>query len=202
MDELLQPPGTRPGQRYYEKRIDAYYEQMSPDVALDAARWPVLWGAPQTFGQALDILKNDYLAVRRVHLYETHGPGNGGVIPAPQPDTARVVFGDLESDPASGDQSEEYLTLVNPNDYAVDVSGWQVARDVEYTVQPGVVIPAGGTLYLSPDVVAFRSRTTSPMGDESLFVQGNYRGRLSNTWGVLRLYDRRSRLVATKVFVN
>jgi hypothetical protein len=202
MDELLQPPGTPPSELRYERRIDAYYEQMLSDVTLDADRWPVLWGTPQTFAQALDILKNDYLAVRRVHLYETHGPGNGGVIPAPQPATARVFFGDLEPDPASGNQSEEYFTLVNPNDYAVDISGWQIAQDVEYTIQPGVVIPAGGTLYLSPDVVAFRNRATSPTGDESHFVQGNYRGRLSNTWGVLRLYDHRNRLVATKVFFD
>ena len=54
----------------------------------------------------------------------------------------------------------------------------------------------------SPDVVAFRSRAESPAGDEGLFVQGNYRGRLSNTWGVLRLYDHRNRPVATKVFFD
>jgi hypothetical protein len=202
MDEFLQPPGTHPSQRYYERRIDAYGEQMLPDVTLDAARWPTLWGAPQTFIQALDILKNDYLAVRRVHLYETHGPVNGGVIPGPQFSTARIHFGDLDPDPASGDQSEEYFTLVNPNDYAVDVSGWKIAQDVEYTLQPGVVIPAGGTLFLSPDVVAFRDRTTSPTGGEGHFVQGNYGGRLSNTWGVLRLYNRSNRLVATKVFFD
>jgi hypothetical protein len=202
MDELLQPPGTDYTKLYYERRIDAYYEQMLPDVALDAGRWPVLWGTPQTFAQALDALKNDYLAVRRVHLYETHGPGNGGIIPASQPVTARVVFGDLEADPASGDQSEEYFTLVNPNDYAVDISGWQIAQDVEYTIRPGVVIPAGGTLYLSPDVVAFRNRAASPTGDEGHFVQGNYRGRLSNAWGVLGLYNDRNRLVAAKVFFD
>jgi hypothetical protein len=202
MDELLQPPGTLPSQLSYERRIDAYYEQMLPDVTLDAARWPVFWGVPQTFAQALDVLKNDYLAVRRAHLYETHGPGNGGPIPAPQPATARVFFGDLQPDPASSNQSEEYFTLVNPSDHAVDVSGWQIARDVEYTIQPGVVIPARGTLYLSPDVVAFRNRAASPTGDEGHFVQGNYRGRLSNTWGVLRLYNHRNRLVATKVFFD
>jgi hypothetical protein len=202
MDEFLQPPDTHPSQLYYEQRIDAYYAQMVSDVTLDAARWPVVWGTPQTFAQAIDVIKDSYLAVRRAHLYETHGPSNGGVIPGPQPVTARISFGDLDPDPASGDQSEEYLALVNPNDYAVDVSGWSIAQDVEYTLQPGVVIPAGGVLYLSPDVSAFRRRAASPTGGEGHFVQGNYRGRLSNTWGVLRLYSHHNRLVATKVFFS
>jgi D-serine deaminase-like pyridoxal phosphate-dependent protein len=113
-----------------------------------------------------------------------------------------VLFGDLEPDPASGDQDQEYFTLVNPNDYAVDISGWKVVYDVEHTFQPGVVIPAGGMLYVSPDVTAFRGRERSPTGGQGLLVQGNYRGRLSNRWGTLRLYNADDRLVSTKVFFN
>jgi len=202
MDEFLQPPGTPPAKRYYEQRIDALFAQMLPDVALDADRWKVVWGTPQTFAQAIDILKNDYLAVRRVHLYDTHGPGNGGVIPGPQPATARVYFGPIEPDPASGNQDEEYFALVNYNNYAVDISGWKIVHDVEHTFQPGVVIPAGETLYVSPDVVAFRNRAVSPTGGESHLVQGNYGGRLSNRWGVLRLYNADDRLVSSRVFFN
>ena len=107
----------------------------------------------------------------------------------------------MEPNPASGNQDEEYLTLVNPNDTAVDLSGWRIAYDVEHTFAPGVVLPAGGTLYLSPDVTAFRQRALSPTGGEGHFVQGNYRGQLSNRWGVRALYDAGGRLVARKTFV-
>jgi hypothetical protein len=202
MDEYLQPPGTPPDRRHFETRIDALYTQMLADVIRDARRWPVVWGAPQTFEQALNILQVEYLEARRVHLYETHGPSNQGVVPDAQPPRTRVEFGPLEPDPASGDQDKEYLTLTNPNDFAVDLSGWRIAHDIEYTFQPGVVLPAGEMLYLSPDVVAFRGRATSPTGGEGCFVQGNYRGRLSNRWGLLVLYDTDGRAAARKLFFS
>jgi len=173
---------------------------MAPDVVLDAQRWPLEWGAPQSFDQALEIIKSDYLAARRVHLYETHGAAGSGLVPQAQPARTEVRFGDLDPDPVSGNQREEYLTLVNHGNEAVDVSGWQVVYDVEYTMSPGVVIPAGGTLYLSPDVNAFRARDQDPRAQEGHFVQGNYRGRLSNTWGVIKLYNAQGRLVSLKVF--
>ena len=113
-----------------------------------------------------------------------------------------MTFGPLEADPASGDQDQEYLTLVNSGEVAVDLSGWTITHDVEYTFQPGVVIPAGGILYLSPDVVAFRQRATSPTGAEGRFVQGNYRGRLSNRWGLLTLSDTDGRTVARRLLFS
>ena len=43
----------------------------------------------------------------------------------------------------------------------------------------GVVIPSNSTLYLSPNVNAFRTRATGPRRGQGLFVQGNYDRRLS-----------------------
>jgi hypothetical protein len=200
MDLFLQSPDTPAADLQFERRIDQLVAQMAPDVALDAERWEMSWGEAQTFAQATDIIKADYLPARRRHLYETHGPGGGGIIPPAQAGRTHVRFGEVEFDPISGDQDEEYFALVNGGDSAVDISGWSVVYDVEITFRPGVVIPAGGTLYISPDVAAFRERDRSPTGGEGHFVQGNYRGRLSNTWGVLKLYDAGSRLTALKVF--
>jgi hypothetical protein len=200
MDELLQSPATPAVDLRYEQRIDELFSQMESDVALDAAAWPVDWGEPQTFAGAVDILKTDYLAARRVCLYDHYGPGEVGLIPAAQPATTTIDFGLVVFSPVSGNQDEEYFTLVNPNDYAVDVSGWTISGDVEYVFQPGVVIPAGGTLYVSPDVVAFRSRATSPTGGESHLVQGDYDGWLSNGGGVLELYNADGILVGSTTF--
>jgi len=209
MDRFLQPPGTPPHKLYYERRISALYAQMQQDVLLDAQRWPVNWGEPQTFEHALEVLKQEYLAARRVHLYETHGPGiDAGVEPAstevPGPQAARpqMAFGALEANPASGNQDQEYLTLVNEGEVAVDLSGWTLSGDIQYTFRPGVVLPAGATLYLTPDTTAFRGRATSPTGGEGHFVQGNYRGNLSNRWGVLTLSSAQGQVVARKLFFS
>jgi hypothetical protein len=58
-----------------------------------------------------------------------------------------------------------------------------------YTFQPGVVVAAGGSLYVSPRVSAFRARSVSPRSNEYRFVQGNYAGRLSSWGGTIDLLD-------------
>jgi hypothetical protein len=202
MDQLLQPPGTPAHELHYEGRIRELSTQMRAELALDAAKWPVQWGEEQSFDQAIAILEEEYLAVRRVHLYRTHGPERGGIIPQAQPADAGLTFGPLEHAPPSGDQDQEYFTLLNPNPYAVDLSGWEIEGDIRYRFRPGVVIPAGGTLYVSPDVLAFRSRTTPPTGGQGHFVQGDYRGQLSNAGGTLKLYRADGTFVTAKSFLG
>ena len=53
------------------------------------------------------------------------------------------------------------------------------------------MIPAGGTLYVSPNVYAFRQRTTGPSGNQGLLVQGNYDGHLSKWGESVQLLDTR-----------
>jgi len=101
-------------------------------------------------------------------------------MPAAQVGAPPIQFGLIESAPASGDQDEEFIELVNPNDVAVDISGWQLTGGIDHTFPPGVVIPAGGSLYVSPNVNVFRARTTGPSGGQGLFIQGNYQGHISN----------------------
>ena len=42
------------------------------------------------------------------------------------------------------------------------------------------MIPKGRSLYVTPSVPAFLVRTDGPRGNQGLFVQGDYRGHLSN----------------------
>ncbi|MBE3098267.1 MAG: lamin tail domain-containing protein [Planctomycetes bacterium] len=201
MDQFLQVPGTPYADRYYETRIDELYNLMLPDVLLDRAKWGNPYGANQDFATAVGILKSQYLDVRRTHLYVDHStntsyPDFAG-IPAAQPARSAIQFGVVEWDPAGGNQDEEYIELVNPNNYAVDLSGWKLRGAVEHTFDPGVVIPAGGSLYVSPNVVAFRARATGPRGGRGLFVQGNYNGHLSGTGETVRLLDEGGNEVAS-----
>lgn len=48
----------------------------------------------------------------------------------------------------------------------------------------GTVIAAGASLYLSPDVVAFRARGSSPSGKQGLQVQGPYTTPLSSGYNI------------------
>jgi hypothetical protein len=100
-----------------------------------------------------------------------------------------INFGAIEVSPASGNQGEEYIQLLNPNSIAVDISDWRLTGGVEHKFGGGTVIPANGTLYVSPNAAAFRARAVSPKGGEGLFVQGGYLGHLSNFGETIALVD-------------
>ncbi len=115
---------------------------------------------------------NDLLVVPA--LVEGVVYGGSGEIPRRQVGNPQIDFGAIEFNPASGNQNEEYIALVNNQDFAVDISGWRLDGDVQITFQPGTVIPAGWTFYTTPDARAFRARSDGPSGNMQLFVQGNY----------------------------
>jgi hypothetical protein len=199
MDEVLAPP-------LLDDRIAALRSQLTADAAEDLAKWGQ-FGESQTLAEATGILEGQYLAPRRVHLFTTHLAENeasyptpetsSAMIPAAQADAPPIVFGDFDANPSGGTQSEEFLELRNPNTFAVDLSGWRVTGGVEHTFRPGTVIEAGGSLYLSPDVAAFRARATSPTGGEGHFVQGDYKGQISARGETMTLLDTDSTAIAS-----
>ena len=220
MDELLKAPSTPYGELFIERRIDELVAVMAPDVALDYSKWanPWPWGGQggyprdQSFQYAIDVLKNDYLAVRRTHLFVTHNVDNAGrynisgsysaLIPNAQPANPAINFGSFEYNPASGNQDEEYIQLINPNSYAVDISGWKLTGGAEHTFLPGTVIVAGGSLYVCPNVAAFRARAAYPTGGRGLFVQGNYSRHLSNWGETVNLFTEKDYLIDTMTYTG
>lgn len=203
MDALLQPPGTPPAQLWYERRLDELIPLLQPDATLDLAKWRAGFGQVQTLGTAMDRLKTNYLAQRRVHLYQTHSVENLGAYPAaagipPAPSgSPPLTFGTLEFNPASGNQAHEYIELLNANPVVVDISGYRLEGGVAFTFAPGTVVPAVGRVYVSPDQAAFRTRNTGPQAGQSLFVVGNYSGQLSARGESLRLLDTRGAVLAS-----
>jgi hypothetical protein len=192
MDDLLQPPGTPVQDRYYETRLNELFAQLTGD--------PQALGSLGNITQAFANLKSLYLDARRVHLYIDHSlntsyPDYAG-IPAQQIGSPTINFGAYDASPASGNQDEEYLQLVNPNSVAVDISGWQLAGGVHLTFKKGVVIPASVTLFVSPNVFAFRNRAGRSLTAIE-FVQGNYSGHLSRLGEVVTLLDRSGKTIST-----
>lgn len=127
-----------------------------------------------------DLDSRDMLIVPELYMGVTH-----------QPTTLEptLQFGSIEPNPESGNQDEEYVQLLNRNEIAVDISNWQLTGAIDHVFAPGTVIPSNGVLYVCPDVATFRARSVSPKGGEGLFVQGGYRGHLSNLGEKLTLLD-------------
>ena len=210
LDAILNTPATRqmflrrlrsqmdqflnPAQPALTQRMDQLLAPIGPDVILDHNRWRTQshfnWSGPTAYtpSQSVERIKNEYLVQRRTHLFTTHANNSTG-IPTAQPVGASIRFAALEETPISGNQDEEFIELHNDNAFAVDVSGWTLSGQVAHTFAAGTVIPAGTSLYLSPNVRAFRARAIDPRGRQSLFIQGNYRGQLSARGGNLELHD-------------
>jgi hypothetical protein len=195
MDQLYGPPDSS---GTFEARIHELSELLAPDAQLDNAAWPP-WGTNGGWEQQVRVLRDNFIAPRREFLYG-QTTSHGGPIPAAQPTDASLTFGRIDVSPVSGRQDEEFIELLNPNDYAVDLSGWSLDGDVTMSFRLGTVIPAGGTLFLSPNVNAFRARSEGPTGGQGLMVQGAYAGRLGSGGGVVRVLDPTGRVAALAEF--
>ena len=147
----------------------------------------------QSLAQAVADLNVRYFPPRRLWIYNTLTAQ--GYYIAPQPTNTTVLIGAIEPNPSLGNQAEEYVQLLNPNSYPVDLSGWRLTGAIDYTFRDAVVLPAGGALYVSPDVIAFRARSVAPHGGMGLFVQGPYQGQLSARGELLQLLDNLGRVV-------
>ncbi len=187
MDDILQPQGIPMAVRDFEKRIDELVLLIQDEVLLDKTVWQD-YGQTQTFDQAIDLLKNNYLDPRRNHLYVNHREGSNwkytsANIPGPQTTSPLLTFDLDDLDLGSEDIFESYLKLVNNHSVSVDISGWKLIGSIKMTFPPGTVIGSSGNttsqLYLSPDVASFKARTASPKGGEDNYVLGNFEGQLT-----------------------
>lgn len=191
LDLLVQPPGTPLEKRILENRVIALTNLIGPEALLDRARWGVSpWAANKTFAAGVGDLLNQFIEPRRRHWYITHSitntaraiginNANNAGIPLSQPEDATPEILDVEFNPISGSQAQEFIVLTNRSGLALDLSGWKIEGAVDFTFHPGTVLPSNSVVYVSPDVRQFRARTTGPRGGQGLFVVGPYSGQLS-----------------------
>ena len=167
------------------------------DIDITAFKGALLSGPNVLAVHALNFLSTSTDMLLSCELVEgASGSGLGAGIPPSQPTSPPVNFGTIEYNPASGNQDEEFIELINPNSYDLDVSGWILEGGVDHTLRDGTVIPASESLYLSPCPAAFRNRSNSPTGGEGLFLQGDYSDHLSNFGEELTLRDRFGSIIA------
>jgi hypothetical protein len=201
MDELLEPASVPVSERKMESRIGLLKSAIRTEANLDRAKWGFTnnssyRGFPQVnFDEGVALLTDTFVPARRNFLYVTNSVNYGRDIPNAQPDSFTITIGAIDSNPVSRNQDEEYIQLVNPNYFAADISGWWITGAVEHTLLPGTVIPPSQSMYISPNVLAFKNRLISPRGGQGRFVQGNYKGHLSSWGETIELVDKQGVMV-------
>ena len=208
------PVVTRDLTRWYDRRINESATLMGAswtvgqndtpgaDAALDflkypAAQWKNPNGSVSPFAKntmSLEIQRQmDTYVVQRINTINS----DTSVPPAYNLNTLIPLnFSAVEHSPASGDQDHEYITLTNPNTVSLDLSGWQITGGVTFTFEPGSIINGtsttganGNKIFIASSRNAFKTRTVSPKGGESLNVTGGFKGHLTNLGETLNLLD-------------
>lgn len=223
LDTYILPIGTPSGASPAEQKIIAWRNLIAEEAMRDRAWWG--WraapGGQNNFEPGIDITNGvnamitNFVHARRIHFYGKHCITNTALpvgilnsqnagIPLDQPGDAIVYINPIAAssplgayNPSTGNQQQEFISITNPQPYAVDISGWELSGGIDFTFAPGTVIPTNSVLYVSPNVVAFRARTTSPRGGQGHFVVGPYKGQLSARGETLVLHDQYGRLVHT-----
>jgi len=193
------------GANYFQHRIEQLFPLLAADAQMDLALWGAnahFPGQTYTLRQALDRIENEYLAPRLEFLTSANIVGIGSALPASQPTNAVIGIAEVDSNPDSGNVNEQYICLTNANLFPVDISGWSLVGAVRHAFAAGTVVPAGGALYASPNVAAFRARVRAPHGGMGLFAQGNYQGVLNAWGGSLALTDAAGGVVSEKNYVG
>src|SRR5262249_55570376 len=158
----------------------------------------------RTLPQSVAELKTNYMPARRTYVANNMDLSGADLFNFTnrQPTNVIILIGAIDFNPASGNQAQEYIQLINTNRIAVDISGWTLSGAVEHTFQGGVVIPSGNSVYVVPDKKAFRSRTTGPRGGMGLYVEGPYKGQLSARGETIILSDKTGRIVQTNQYAG
>lgn len=220
LDTHIKPIGTPVSTTAIEQRILAWRNLIAEEAARDRARWG--WpgkGGQSNFDPGIDLtngvnqLLTNFFLARRQHFYGKHCVTNTALpvgtnrtenagIPTRQSFSPRIAVTSMDVNPASGNQSHEFICLSNHAPFAVDISGWKLAGAVDFTFRPGTVINSNGLIFVSPDVRAFRSRATSPRGGQGLFVVGPYEGQLSARGETITIRDDQGRLISTNNYAG
>lgn len=100
-----------------------------------------------------------------------------------------IVINEIMADPPSNQRDGEFIELYNKGASAVNVGGWTLDDDVNFTIPPGTMIPSGGYLVIAANATWLNSQYTG------LAAIGSWSGSLNNNGDRLRLEDANGNLV-------
>jgi len=185
MDDYLQTPETPENKCILENRIDSFFEEAKTELRLKHSR----------IDESIRQLKQS-IQDRRFELFVKYRD----LIPEKQPETVSIQFSEISYPAPNDSKEEEYISIFNPNDIAVDMSLWQLSGAVDFTFKPGTVLNAKSYLFMSPDIKVFQKNHISS-SEDGLFVQGPYLGYIKNADEALVLKDVKGRFVTKSTFL-
>lgn len=189
MDDYLAQPS------WIEQKIRSIRDDIYQIADLDSAIWnPLHPSHTIRTGMQQMLGPGGILPSRREQLYDTYGrQTNWTVIPQEQPEEVDLCIARVVTD---GPEPQRFVEIKNQESIAVDISGFELDGDVEFTFRPGTVVGPQASIFVSPDVLAFRNRRQSPKGNERRFVVGPFEGSLSEEFN-LELHDKADNTVAS-----
>ena len=178
---------------YFSSNIDRRLDLIRRDAIADKEEWRT-----GTIDNGARAIKETALPLRRRELLETFGKG---LVPAPATSGLKLIIGNVDATPE--DPKSEYIQIVNPNNEAIDLTGWTVAGAVRFEFPPGTVIPKNGgifspgdgIMYVVRNVRSFRRRTTGPSAEQGMFFVGPYEGKLSSRGEAIQILDQAGQLI-------
>lgn len=121
------------------------------------------------------------------YIYTMDAKRLAGEFPAPQSNSPKVKITKIV--PAST-EGPSYIEFSNPNNIAIDVSGWTLSGEIEFTFKQGSVIPANSFAVITDNDTLFR---TSYAG--SRLVLGQYNGAPLSEYSELILKNEKGELI-------
>ncbi len=100
-----------------------------------------------------------------------------------------VVFHELMYNPASSDETREWIELHNQMAVDMDLSGWTLQGGVSFRFPEGTTVPGGGYVVVAKDPAALVPQA----GAAAVF--GPFAGQLNNGGDQLRLHNRSNRVM-------
>jgi hypothetical protein len=103
---------------------------------------------------------------------------------------AQVLINEIMYHPPEDWDDLQFVELYNAGTTAVNLSGWSLAKGIQFVFAPGTELPAGGYTVVCRDIAAFKSRYGAELN-----VGGVFAGKLSHKGERLELADARGQLV-------
>ena len=148
-----------------------------------------------------------FLPGRRLALYSSGLTSNGVPVPPAQPASPALTIEQIDFNPASANQDDEFFVIKNTSGNSVDLSGWKITGAVDLTFRGGTVIPPYtngveniGLLHVAKSPAAFRVRTSGATGGQYRFVVGPYSGSLSARGETIELRRPDNTLLTTQAW--
>jgi hypothetical protein len=158
--------------------LETRREEVIGRISVDEADFDLqLWGAEGTHWDSnlrLDPYYKDRWELKSLQRRRATFNDETRLPPAAGGNVLPIVINEIHYKPADPNEAE-FIELYNPNNVAIDLSGWKIEDGINLDIRFGTVISAKGYVVFTDEDVIFRAENP---GD--IFVAGQYSGGLKS----------------------